>query len=39
MDDFPVNKSKFRLLIETALIAIIALGVWISFLYFIYLTE
>jgi hypothetical protein len=39
MDDFPVNKSKFRLLIETALITIIALSGWIGFVYFIYLTE
>ena len=39
MDDFPEVKSKFRLLIETALITIIALSGWIGFLYFIYLTE
>jgi len=39
MDDFPEVKSKFRLVIETALITIIALSAWIGFLYFIYLTE
>jgi hypothetical protein len=39
MDYFPEQKSKFRLLIETALITIIALSAWIGFLYFIYLTE
>jgi hypothetical protein len=39
MDYFPEVKSKFRLVIETALITIIALSVWIGFLYFIYLTE
>jgi len=39
MDDFPEVKSQFRLLIETALITIIALSGWIGFLYFIYLTE
>jgi hypothetical protein len=39
MDYFPEQKSQFRLLIETALITIIALSGWIGFLYFIYLTE
>ena len=39
MDYFPEQKSKFRILIETALITIIALSGWIGFLYFIYLTE
>jgi len=39
MDDFPEQKSQFRLLIETALITIIALSAWIGFLYFIYLTK
>jgi hypothetical protein len=39
MDYFPEVKSKARLLIETALITIIALSAWIGFLYFIYLTE
>jgi len=37
MDDFPEVKNKARLLIETALITIIALSGWIGFLYFIYL--
>jgi len=37
MDYFPETKSKARLLIETALITIIALSGWIGFLYFIYL--
>jgi hypothetical protein len=37
MDDFPEVKSKARLLIEIALITIIALSGWIGFLYFIYL--
>jgi hypothetical protein len=39
MDYLPEQKSKARLLIETALITIIALSGWIGFLYFIYLTE
>jgi len=39
MDDFPEVKSKFRLVIETALITIIPLAIWIGFLYYIYLTE
>jgi hypothetical protein len=39
MDDFPEQKSQFRLLIETALITIIALSAWIGFLYYIYLTD
>lgn len=39
MDYFPEQKSQFRLLIETAVITIIALSAWIGFLYFIYLTE
>jgi hypothetical protein len=39
MDYFPEQKSKARLLIETALITIIALSAWVGFLYFIYLTE
>jgi hypothetical protein len=39
MDYFPEQKSQFRLLIETALITIIALSGWIGFVYFIYLTE
>jgi len=39
MDYFPEQKNQFRLLIETALITIIALSAWIGFLYFIYLTE
>jgi hypothetical protein len=39
MDYFPEQKSKARLLIETALITIIALSGWIGFVYFIYLTE
>jgi len=39
MDDFPEQKSQFRLAIETALITIIALSGWIGFVYFIYLTE
>ena len=39
MDYLPEQKSKFRLLIETALITIIALSGWIGFVYFIYLTE
>ena len=39
MDDFPVVKSKGRLLIETAVITIISLAIWIAFLYYIYLTK
>jgi hypothetical protein len=39
MNNLPEQKSQFRLLIETALITIIALSGWIGFLYFIYLTE
>jgi hypothetical protein len=39
MDYFPEQKSQFRLVIETALITIIALSGWIGFVYFIYLTE
>jgi hypothetical protein len=39
MDDFPEQKSKARLVIETLLITIIALSGWIGFLYFIYLTD
>ncbi len=39
MDYFPEVKSKARLLIETALITIIALSAWVGFLYYIYLTE
>jgi len=39
MNDLPEQKSQFRLLIETALITIIALSAWVGFLYFIYLTE
>ncbi len=39
MDDFPVVKSKGRLLIETAVITIISLAIWIGFLYYIYLAK
>jgi len=39
MDYFPEQKSKFKIIIETALITIIALSGWIGFVYFIYLTE
>ena len=39
MDDFPVVKSNSRLIIETAIITIIALSAWITFLYYIYLTD
>jgi hypothetical protein len=39
MNNLPEQKSQFRLLIETALITIIALSGWIGFVYFIYLTE
>jgi hypothetical protein len=39
MDYFPETKSKFRLVIETLLITIIALSGWIGFLYYIYLTD
>jgi len=39
MNNLPEQKSQFRLLIETALITIIALSAWIGFVYFIYLTE
>jgi hypothetical protein len=39
MDYLPEQKSQFRLVIETALITIIALSAWIGFVYFIYLTE
>jgi hypothetical protein len=39
MDDFPEQKSKFRIVIETLLITIIPLAIWIGFLYFIYLTK
>jgi hypothetical protein len=39
MNNLPEQKSQFRLVIETALITIIALSGWIGFVYFIYLTE
>jgi hypothetical protein len=39
MNNLPEQKSKFRLVIETALITIIALSAWIGFLYYIYLTD
>ena len=39
MNNLPEQKSQFRLLIETAVITIIALSAWVGFLYFIYLTE
>jgi hypothetical protein len=39
MDYFPEVKSKLRSFIEAVAITIIALSVWISFVYFIYLTE
>jgi hypothetical protein len=39
MDYFPETKSKFRIVIETLLITIIPLAIWICFLYYIYLTE
>ena len=39
MDDFPVTKSTARAVIETLLITIIPLAIWIGFLYYIYLTE
>jgi len=39
MNNLPEQKSQFRLLIETALITIIALSAWIGFLYYIYLTD
>jgi len=39
MNNLPEQKSQFKLLIETAVITIIALSAWIGFLYFIYLTE
>jgi hypothetical protein len=39
MDDFPIVKSKSKAVVETAIITIIGLGVWIGFLYFIYLTK
>jgi hypothetical protein len=39
MDYFPEQKTKFRILIETLLITIIPLAIWITFLYYIYLTE
>ena len=39
MDDFPETKSKFRLVMETLLITIIALSGWIGFLYYIYLAK
>jgi len=39
MNNLPEQKSQFRLVIETALITIIALSGWIGFLYYIYLTE
>ena len=39
MDYFPETKSKFRIVIETLLITIISLAIWIGFVYFIYLTE
>jgi hypothetical protein len=39
MNNLSEQKSQFRLLIETALITIIALSGWIGFVYFIYLTE
>jgi hypothetical protein len=39
MNNLPEQKSQFRLLIETAVITIIALSGWIGFVYFIYLTE
>ena len=39
MNNLPEQKSQFRLLIETALITIIALSGWIGFVYFIYLTD
>ena len=39
MDDFPIVKSKGRAVVETLLITIIPLAIWIGFLYYIYLTE
>jgi len=39
MNNLPEQKSQFRLVVETALITIIALSAWIGFVYFIYLTE
>ena len=39
MDDFPIVKSKGRAVVETLLITIIPLAIWIGFLYFIYLTD
>jgi len=39
MDDFPIIKSTGRAVVETVLITIIPLAIWIGFLYFIYLTE
>ena len=39
MDYFPETKSKFRLVIETTIITIIPLAIWIGFLYYIYLTD
>ena len=41
MTDIPIveSKSKLRCFIEAVAITIIALGAWIGFLYYIYLTE
>ena len=39
MDYFPETKSKFKIVIETLLITIIPLAIWIGFLYYIYLTD
>jgi hypothetical protein len=37
MDYFPETKSKFRIVIETAIIVIIPLAIWAGFIYYIYL--
>ena len=38
-DDFPIVKSKGKAIVETAVITIISLAIWIGFLYYIYLTK